>query len=324
MDSQILMQQGFEGFVTIDKLKSDPYQIPTKQGVYVVLLPQDSKPAFLENGTGGFFKDKNPNVPISELKANWVNNTDIIYIGKAGGSSSRATLQSRLIQYLKFGMGIKIGHWGGRYIWQLANSDNLLICWKPTKQDARDVERENDNMDDVKYTKKVTAFNDDDIPYEVRMKHIIEAYRKDLKRLEALEKYAKGLEEENLLLQKKMEKTDAWLAEEPDRQAAIQKMQLEIKQLRGTLIKSIPKRVIQMRDIKKKVMSLEEYIRYLQRLLQQNDIPYDERKVNPSKSESIDFDSLDIFAVRGPKENYDSDDDFVSILKSAIEKEDHE
>ena len=178
-------------------------------------------------------------------------------------------------------------------------------------------------MDEIQYTKKVKP-EDDDIPYEVRMKHIIEAYRKDLKRLESLEKYAKGLEEENLQLQKKMEKTDAWLAEEPDRQAAIQKMQLEIKQLRGTLIKSFPKRVIQMRDIKKKVMSLEEYIRYLQRLLQQNDIPYEERKVNPSKSESIDFDSLDIFAVRGPKENYDSDDDFVSILKSAIEKEDHE
>ena len=178
-------------------------------------------------------------------------------------------------------------------------------------------------MDEIQYTKKVKP-EDDDIPYEVRMKHIIEAYRKDLKRLESLEKYAKGLEEENLLLQKKMEKTDAWLAEEPDRQAAIQKMQLEIKQLRGTLIKSFPKRVIQMRDIKKKVMSLEEYIRYLQRLLQQNDIPYEERKVNPSKSEIIDFDSLDIFAVRGPKENYDSDDDFISILKSAIEKEDHE
>ena len=178
-------------------------------------------------------------------------------------------------------------------------------------------------MDAIQYTKKVKP-EDDDIPYEVRMKHIIEAYRKDLKRLESLEKYAKGLEEENLQLQKKMEKTDAWLAEEPDRQAAIQKMQLEIKQLRGTLIKSFPKRVIQMRDIKKKVMSLEEYIRYLQRLLQQNDIPYEERKVNPSKSEIIDFDSLDIFAVRGPKENYDSDDDFISILKSAIEKEDHE
>ena len=176
-------------------------------------------------------------------------------------------------------------------------------------------------MDDVKYTKKVTTFNDDDIPYEVRMKHIIEAYRKDLKRLEALEKYAKGLEEENQLLQKKMEKTDAWLAEEPDRQVAIKKMQVEIKQLRGTLIKSFPKRVIQMRDIKKKVMSLEEYIRYLQRLLQQNDIPYDERKVNPSKSESIDVDSLDIYAVRGPHENYDSDDDYASLLKSMINQD---
>ena len=178
-------------------------------------------------------------------------------------------------------------------------------------------------MDDIQYTKKIKPENDDK-PYEVRMKHIIEAYRKDLKRLEALEKYAKGLEEENLLLQKKMEKTDAWLAEEPERQAAIKKMQLEIKQLRGTLTKSFPKRVIQMRDIKKKVRSLEEYIRYLQMLLQQNDISYEERKVNASKSESIDFDSLDIFAVRGPKENYDAEDDFASILKGMIEREEIE
>lgn len=175
-------------------------------------------------------------------------------------------------------------------------------------------------MDEIQYTKKVKP-EDDDIPYEVRMKHIIEAYRKDLKRLESLEKYAKGLEEENLQLQKKMEKTDAWLAEEPDRQAAIQKMQLEIKQLRGTLIKSFPKRVIQMRDIKKKVMSLEEYIRYLQRLLQQNDIPYEERKTNPSKSESIDFDSLDLFAVRGPNENYDAGDDYANVLKGMINQD---
>jgi hypothetical protein len=42
------------------------------------------------------------------------------------------------------------------------------------------------------------------------MKHIIEAYRKDLKRLETLEKYAKGLEEENLLLQKKRELYTCW------------------------------------------------------------------------------------------------------------------
>ena len=37
------------------------------------------------------------------------------------------------------------------------------------------------------------------------MKHLIKSYRKDLKRLEELSQYAKGLEEENLLLQKKIE-----------------------------------------------------------------------------------------------------------------------
>ena len=35
----------------------------------------------------------------------------------------------------------------------------------------------------------------DDIPYEVWMKHIIKAYRKDIVRLEQLQKYAEGLEE---------------------------------------------------------------------------------------------------------------------------------
>ena len=142
MDSSILRQNGFEGFVSIASLKANPNQIPQKQGVYVVLFPFDKEPNFLQTGTGGFFKDKDPNVTISELESKWLSGTDIIYIGKAGGSSSKATLRSRLIQYLKFGMGMKIGHWGGRYIWQLSNSDNLIICWKPTKQDARDVESE--------------------------------------------------------------------------------------------------------------------------------------------------------------------------------------
>ena len=162
-------------------------------------------------------------------------------------------------------------------------------------------------MDEIKYPKRVSAFEDEDIPYEVRMKHIIEAYRKDLKRLEALEKYAKGLEEENLMLQKKIEKTDAWLAEEPEREAKIKNMQIEIKQLKGAITKTFPKRVFQMRDVKKKVKSLEEYIGYLKTLLTQNEIPFEERKINSSKAEEIDFENLDIFAVRGRNDNYDED-----------------
>ena len=48
-------------------------------------------------------------------------------------------------------------------------------------------------------------------------------------------------------------------------------------------------------------MSLTRYIYYLQTLLKENDIPYKEREVTPSRSESIDFENLDIFAVRDNK-----------------------
>ena len=44
-----------------------------------------------------------------------------------------------------------------------------------------------------------------DIPYEVRMKYILRAYRKDKERLEQLQRYAEGLEEENVALQKQLE-----------------------------------------------------------------------------------------------------------------------
>ena len=48
--------------------------------------------------------------------------------------------------------------------------------------------------------KLVSVFDDDEIPYEVRMKHLIEGYRRDLKRLEKLERYAKGLEEDVVIV----------------------------------------------------------------------------------------------------------------------------
>ena len=53
--------------------------------------------------------------------------------------------------------------------------------------------------------RKIQVIPADDIPYEVRMKYILRAYRKDKERLEQLQRYAEGLEEENVALQKQLE-----------------------------------------------------------------------------------------------------------------------
>lgn len=130
-----LKDSGFLGFKKMSELFKDSSSIPVVKGVYLVINPETNPPEFLQVGTGGHFKNKNPNVSINELKTNWVENTIVVYIGKAGGINSSATLQSRLRQYLKFGQGKKIGHWGGRLIWQLKNSRDLVVCWKPLPDD---------------------------------------------------------------------------------------------------------------------------------------------------------------------------------------------
>lgn len=109
--------------------------------VYLVLNPSYEKPEYLEIGTGGHFKGKDPNVLIEELQRNWVENSLVVYIGKAGSETSKATLNSRLKQYFGFGQGKNVGHWGGRLIWQLKNCNDLILCWKPlSAEDPRTVE----------------------------------------------------------------------------------------------------------------------------------------------------------------------------------------
>ena len=130
-----LEQKGFLGFVTIKKLTDNPDLAPTQKGVYMILRESENTPEFMKVGTGGFFKGKDPNVSISELQNNWVNNTPILYIGKA------TSLQSRLKQYMNFGQGKNVGHYGGRLIWQLKDSQNFIVCWKPlTNEEPRKYE----------------------------------------------------------------------------------------------------------------------------------------------------------------------------------------
>lgn len=138
-----IKESGFSGFVKLEHLFVNSSLIPDIKGVYMILCIKNKSPEFLEIGTGGHFKGKNPNISLTELKHNWVENTQVVYIGKAGGDDSKATLRSRLTQYFRFGQGKNVGHYGGRLIWQIKNSKELLVCWKPLpNDDPRSVEAE--------------------------------------------------------------------------------------------------------------------------------------------------------------------------------------
>jgi hypothetical protein len=135
-----LREQGFEGFLTVAELAERYREIPDKMGVYLVVTPDGFDPQYVERGTGGFFKCRDPNVSAAILNAAWVQDARVLNIGKAGGVSSTSTLRKRLRQYIRFGHGHAVGHWGGRYIWQLHGCHSLLICWKATDAEPRDVE----------------------------------------------------------------------------------------------------------------------------------------------------------------------------------------
>lgn len=121
---------GFVGFKSICDLRATKLDdIPKEPGVYLILRPVTTPPVFLPVNKGGHFKGKDPTVEIQVLNAKWVKGSIAVYVGKAGGDSS-ATLRSRLAQYLRFGEGKPVGHWGGRYIWQLGDCESLLVCWK--------------------------------------------------------------------------------------------------------------------------------------------------------------------------------------------------
>lgn len=134
-DKKELIAKGFKGFSTIAELMINKQLIPKEKGVYIILC-LDQPCQFLEIGTGGFFKGKDQNVALEVLQENWIDFSNVVYIGKA------KDLQKRLNQYFNFGNGKNVGHYGGRFIWQLQNSKNLVVCWKTTTEDPRIIEAE--------------------------------------------------------------------------------------------------------------------------------------------------------------------------------------
>ncbi len=132
-----MRRAGFTGWRTWRELRDADYPIPPKPLCYLIYRDSDEPPRFRATSPGGHFKGKDPTVPTGILAAKWVAGAHVINIGKADVG------RTRLKAYARFGAGEPVAHWGGRYIWQLPDSENLLVAWHEIGwvETARDYER---------------------------------------------------------------------------------------------------------------------------------------------------------------------------------------
>lgn len=122
-DLEDLRDRAFVGFVRFGNLSREDSLIPADSGVYV-LVADAIQPEFLPRSPAGWWKGRDPTVPIDRLATEWVDGVPTVYIGKAD------SLRSRLDLLTGFARGEAIMHWGGRLLWQLASSNELLVAWR--------------------------------------------------------------------------------------------------------------------------------------------------------------------------------------------------
>jgi hypothetical protein len=135
-----LERVGFVGWVPWSSCPASLTVIDRRSGgVYVIYRAGPLEPRYLDGSPGGRFRG-DPSVSQEVLKANWVPGARVIYIGK--GKHGR--LRKRLEEFVGFGRGGEHRHWGGRLIWQLDRSEELLVAWRtlPAEIDPAVVEKE--------------------------------------------------------------------------------------------------------------------------------------------------------------------------------------
>lgn len=109
------------------------------RGIYLFVYEGKDIPQFIDPGCGPKkYKGKEVNVSKDELEENWIHlgfDRNIIYIGESEGKNG---VGARLKLHMRFGNGEEINAHGGRYIWQIKDSDNLLVFWKRSDSPKKD------------------------------------------------------------------------------------------------------------------------------------------------------------------------------------------
>lgn len=123
-----LKTAGFKGFERFSA--TDLARVPEGAGMYVLLREKGAPPVFLEASPAGPHQGREATVPLDVLREAWVPRTPLLYVGET------KTLRKRLSQLRRQGVGEAAGHWGGIYLWQLADSGDLRLAWREEEDPA--------------------------------------------------------------------------------------------------------------------------------------------------------------------------------------------
>jgi len=161
----------------------------------------------------------------------------------------------------------------------------------------------------------------DNVSDEVMLKYISAELRDTKKRLEEAEqridaskRYAKGLEEENVLLQEKVELYESWMEGVPDKKNFLTTIAQKIEDMQDYIKRIFPKRVVEVVALKKKLIHQSFYISNLQAILDSKGLDYPKPEEDPTTVKgNYDINDLDVFAVRGKREKFEGNPLDVSV-----------
>ena len=133
---------GFEGFTPFAELED--VDLPRDPGIYAVFRPVGGLPAFLRQEHRGPLRgDPTVAVELLQVRGSPQHGGGLYRQGRRAEGPHRRYAQ-KVDRAPDYGRGDpKARHSGGRYLWQLPDSQSLVVAWKPTPGGrAREVERE--------------------------------------------------------------------------------------------------------------------------------------------------------------------------------------